>query len=91
MPADLKKLPGLSLFYFFLFRFLRATPLTYKSFQARGRIRIRVAFTTYTQLMALLCEARDLTFILMDTSQVHNMLSHNENYFFFPLSLFYNQ
>ena len=65
-------------FFFFLSLFA-ATPVAYGSSQARGQM--RAASVTYTTAHGTtgsfnpLSEARDQTHILMDTSQVLNLLS----------------
>ena len=80
--------------FFFLFLF-RVAPVAYGSFQARGWIRAAGLHTTAMPDLSRICdlcysllqcpslvslsEAGDGSFILLDTSQVHNLLSHSGN------------
>ena len=71
------------LFSVFVFLLFRSTLAAYGSSQARGRIRATAASLHHSprhhQIPDPLNEARDLTGVLMDTSQVLNPLSHNGN------------
>ena len=61
--------------------FFKAAPVTYGSFQARGRMSCicDLHCLCQHQIFNPLSEPRDWTLILMDTSQVLNPLSHNGN------------
>ena len=81
--------PWLSFFFFFLFR---ATPVAYGSSQTRGRIRAGVAslFHSHRNVGSEsqrwthnpLSETSDQKCILMDTSWVPNLQSHNRNFLY---------
>ena len=51
--------------------------MAYGSCQARGRIRAAGAGLHHSWILKSMSKARNQTCILMDTSQVHNLLSHN--------------
>ena len=65
------------------FCLFRATPMAYGSSQARGRIRAAAAGLHHSSqqrwILNLLSEARDQICILMDASQVLNLVNHNGN------------
>ena len=68
------------LFFFFFFLF-RAAPVAYGNSQAGGESELQLLVYTIalgnTGYFNSLSEARDRTHILVDTSWVHNLLSHN--------------
>ena len=74
---------------FFFFSFFRAAPVAYGSSQSRGWIGAAAASLCHSHSIAVGSEpplqptpqpeARDQTYIFMDTSQVLNLMSHSGN------------
>ena len=68
----------------YIFLPFRTAPVAHGASQARNRSGIGYSCQPTSQAQQLsilnpLCEARDRTCVLTDTSRVHNPLSHNGN------------